>query len=220
MLPKIPVGLAILLGLATPIEARAQALSESVVSITNATVSTVNFSLGSADDGTQKWIDASLKRRQTKAYKVWANTRLRIAVTSGGFRIIRYFAVSPGERYRIGVDNKLYDLRRLHARDQGETKLTPVKEEKEAVIPTPPKDMPRSLYLPNEPPIQFPAARSSGMGCWNSGGAADCGQLTPFGIDALDVHPEKTTGESLAFVLAPFGAIVGSAPLVKKIVSK
>jgi hypothetical protein len=131
---RILVGLTILAGLAMPIEAKAQAISDSGVTITNDTVSSVSFSLGSADDETQKWIDGTLKSREITAYKVWAKTTLRIAVTSGGFRIIRYYAVLPGERYRIGVDdNQLYDLRQLHARDLGETKLTPVKEEKEAV---------------------------------------------------------------------------------------
>ncbi len=170
---RIFAGLAILAGLATPIEAKAQALSESVVSITNATVSTVNFSLGSADDETQKWIDGTLKSRETKAYKVWANTRLRIAVISGGFRITRYFAVSAGERYRIGVDdNQLYDLRQLHARDLEETKLTPAKEEKEAVTPPPPKkDTPRSGGLIRDQASAFPynaSKRLQAFSAWGS----------------------------------------------------
>jgi hypothetical protein len=141
MKSRVLVSLALLTTLALPSEARAQALSDSVVSVTNATVSSVSFSLGSADAETQK-IDGSLKSRETKAYKIWTNTRLRIAVTSGGFRIIRYFEVLPGERYRIGVDAEhLYDLRQLHPRDEGETKLTPVKEEKIVVPPKSPKTM-------------------------------------------------------------------------------
>lgn len=134
MRSKIVVGFAILTVLAMARDSRAQALSDRMVSITNSTASTVTFSLGSADDETQKWLDGTLESQQTKAYQIWGSTWLRIAVTSGGFRIIRLYAISPGERYRFGVDDKhLYDLRQLHARDRGETTLIPSKEEKEPV---------------------------------------------------------------------------------------